>query len=202
MAIERVPVSIKLTQQWNGYAGIHAERTDMQGKLTAHNYHLRRTSHYFYPYLSLSYTPQKNHTLTTEVKVSYEDPSFQDLLPFLFATSQLIERVGNTDLKRSHQFRWILRYMFMKAAMVELTLSHKQNPIVDRIHVLPSGFQLQRINIDNSRYARLVLGLPIPVFKETSSTIGWTISTYGAIERTINKGLPEDAAALNTITSY
>lgn len=141
------------------------------------------------PYASLRYHLGHYQDLTLGVRSSYQRPAFRDVVGGSHRTTESIAREANLNLRTSYSYLLRLAYTYREAALLELSYSDTQRPIVDRI-MLPMGgpmvVGLQGVNLDYSRYLRLLLTLPLPLIQ--SDEFKWYATTYLAGQRQWDRG--------------
>ena len=141
------------------------------------------------PYGSLRYHLGRHQDLTLGLSSSYRRPAFRDVVGGSHRTTEAIAREANLHLRTSYSYLLRLAYTYREAALLELSYSDTQHPIVDRI-MLPIGgpmvVGLQGVNLDYSRYLRLLLSLPLPLIQ--SKELKWYATTYLAGQRQWDRG--------------
>ena len=141
------------------------------------------------PYASLRYHLGRYQDLTLGMSSSYQRPAFRDVVGGSHRTTESIAREANLHLRTSYTYLLRLAYTYREAALLELSYSDTQRPIVDRI-MLPIGgpmvVGLQGVNLDYSRYLRLLLSLPLPLIQ--SKELKWYATTYLAGQRQWDRG--------------
>ena len=141
------------------------------------------------PYASLRYHLGRYQDLTLGMSSSYQRPAFRDVVGGSHRTTEAIAREANLNLRTSYTYLLRLAYTYREAALLELSYSDTQRPIVDRI-MLPIGgpmvVGLQGVNLDYSRYLRLLLSLPLPLIQ--SKELKWYATTYLAGQRQWDRG--------------
>lgn len=139
------------------------------------------------PYLSLSYSPVRNHQITGELKSYYTRPAFRDLAPVTSPVQRSWSRTGNADLVASQSRVYVLRYSYMQAAQLEFSYTAIQRPIVELPTMDSRGnVLLQKVNLDYSRYWRGVLVLPVPLVQ--GERFRWLATSVGALQRQWDRG--------------
>ena len=141
------------------------------------------------PYASLRYHLGRDQDLILGVRSSYQRPAFRDVVGGSHRTTESIAREANLNLRTSYSYLLRLAYTYREAALLELSYSDTQRPIVDRIMLSIGGpmvVGLQGVNLDYSRYLRLLLTLPLPLIQ--SDELKWYATTYLAGQRQWDRG--------------
>lgn len=152
-------------------------------------------------YLSFSYDFSRKHRFSTMLQTYYKRPSFRDLMPYVSSSSGFLSREGNPDLKNSTRYNLSLSYTYLRAAMLEVSLSDEKNPIIEYLKPHKGGYTLAKTNLENSRYLRLVAGAPIPlIYRENG--LQWFASIYLAYHLQQDRGIVNAADYNRLFNAY
>lgn len=183
----------------------------LQGSLSANQYATRLLGGYkdleykrlrLLPRLTIQYNWAKKHSLTFEGKSSYTRPNFGDINVLQSPSTASWGREGNVDLQAEYKLNLALRYSFLRAAQLELSYADTHSPIVE----LPiqqsvnSTILLRKINLDYSRYLRLLLVLPIPIV--STKGFNWLATTVVAWHTQADRGIVANATYQNSFSAY
>lgn len=153
------------------------------------------------PYFSIGYNWAKNHRLSATFQTYYKRPDFRDLMPYISSSSTIVNRKGSTDMKNSTRYSLSLNYTFMRAAMLEVSLSSEKNPIVENIVLTGSAYHISKINLENSKYLRVVAGTPIPIITNERG-LSWLATTYLAYHLQRDKGVVNNVPYSHNFNAY
>lgn len=139
------------------------------------------------PYFYVAYNLSQNHRFTANFQTYYQRPNFRDLQPYTSSSSSVLKRKGNPNLKNSTRYNLSLNYTFKRAATLEINLSSENNPIVETI-VPDNNYYISKINLENSKYLRILVGAPIPIISNENG-LSWLATTYLAYHWQKDKGI-------------
>lgn len=128
-----------------------------------------------------------NNALALTFNSTYIRPSFRDLMDFSSEASAHLLRRGNSRLQASYRYSLAASYTYRKAAMLELSYADTHKPIVEGISLASGRYNLERLNLDYSRYVRALLVLPVPLLHQDE--MSWLASTYLAVQRQWDSGI-------------
>lgn len=153
------------------------------------------------PYFSMAYNLSQNHRFTVNFQTYYQRPNFRDLQPYTSSSSSILKRKGNPDLKNSTRYNLSLNYTFLRAAMLEINLSSEKNPIVETIARDHSNYYISKINLDNSKYLRVLVGAPVPIMSKNNG-FSWLATTYLAYHWQWDKGIVNEKPYKSHFNAY
>ena len=140
------------------------------------------------PYFSIRYDLAQNHRLSANFQTYYQRPNFRDLQSYTSSSSAVFKRKGNPNLNNSTRYNLSLNYVFMRAAMLEINLSTEKNPIVESITPEGDIYYITKINLENSKYLRVLAGAPVPIISKKNG-LSWLATTYLAYHWQKDKGV-------------
>ena len=140
------------------------------------------------PYFSITYNLSQNHRFTANFQTYYHHPSFRDIQPYISSSSSVLKRMGNPRLSNSTRYNLSLNYTFSRAAMLEINLSSEKNPITETIVHENGDYYIGKINLENSKYLRILAGAPIPIISRENG-LSWLTTNYIAYHWQKDKGL-------------
>lgn len=143
------------------------------------------------PYFSIRYNLSQNHSFSANFQTYYQRPNFRDLQPYTSSSSSVLKRKGNPNLNNSTRYNLALNYTFMRAATIEINLSSEKNPIVENIASEHGDYYISKINLENSKYLRIVAGAPVPIISKRNG-LSWLATTYLAYHWQRDKGIVSD----------
>lgn len=153
------------------------------------------------PRMTLLYRLAPKHLLTAELRSSYLRPSYRDLTPISTMSTDTWLREGNASLRPSRAYTAALRYTFMQAAQLELSYSRTSYPMVEQLLVARGGqISLRKVNLDDSRYWRGLIVLPLPL--ASSKGFSWLATTTAAIQRQEDRGSLQGNSYNQAFTTY
>lgn len=187
----------------SGYAGIQLNRDSRTGEYPSLDYSTDSVWWQPQPYASLTWDIAENHKLNAFFTTYYSRPTFRDLLPYTSSSSSMFYREGNPDLKSSYRYLTSLSYTFMNAAILEVSYSDAHSPIVEYISQTDGGaYVFRKMNLDRTRYMRVMAGLPIPAVNRKESGLFYLISTYAAFQRQWDEGGTPTDCYDNTFSAF
>lgn len=139
------------------------------------------------PRFNIGYQLAKNHQISAEMKSIATRPDFRDITPITTHGTASWDRIGNPDIQTAKSYIMSLRYSFMGAAQMEFSFSDTDKPIVEQpIETSAKNISLIKSNLDNSRYIRALIVLPIPLLQ--TKQIKWFATSVGAFQRQWDRG--------------
>ncbi len=171
--------------QVSGEVGLRLNR-DHRKAGTSTGAQLDETHLRLLPFASVRINLNAHNAVALTLSSTYIRPNFRDLMDFSSETSALLVRQGNSHLKTSYRYSLSASYTYRRAASLELSYVDTRHPIVESISRLGSRYTLQRQNLDYSRYARVLLALPVPLISRKE--FSWIASTYLAGQRQWDAG--------------
>lgn len=146
-----------------------------------------KTEYIFLPRFIMNYQFAKNHQISIGMQSRAKRPDFRDITPVSTHGTASWMRVGNPDVLTSKSYEASLKYTFMGAAQLELNYSDTDKPIVEQlIEKSPKNIIMTKSNLDNSRYIRALVVLPIPIIQ--NKYVKWFATSVGAFQRQWDKG--------------
>lgn len=137
-----------------------------------------------YVYAHCDLTPQ--YRVEFSYRNTFQLPNLRDLTPYATQASASALRTGNPELRTAYEHRWRLSVSYLRAAQLELTYQDTRDALVDAIVPQPTSYAFQRLNLESSRYVRVLLALPLPLVN--NRRMAWMASTYFAQQWQWDKG--------------
>ena len=116
-----------LNNQWDYQLGLRAEKVLTTGKLINKNQVTDNSYTNYFPTAFLNYSPNENHQFSISYTERINRPSFWDINPFRYYTSQNIYMTGNPFLLPSKVYKEEFTYTYKSKIIIQLMHSLATN---------------------------------------------------------------------------
>ena len=120
----------QFSEKWSLQAGVRAEQTNSEGKLTRadsikqNDDDVKRTYLNLFPSGALTWTLNKNNTLNFTYSRRIDRPTYEDLNPFEFKLDELTYNKGNAFLRPQYTDNYEISHTFMGFINTTIGYSH------------------------------------------------------------------------------
>jgi iron complex outermembrane receptor protein len=175
----------KQVKKWSFQGGLRLENTITKGYQVAYDSTFKRNFTNLFPSAFISYTLNKNNTLTVSYSRRINRPNYQDLNPFTFFLDSLSYRQGNPYLVPQFTNAFELSHSFMGKLITTLNYSRttdvfaqifKQDPQTKIVFFTPD-------NVASFTNMGISITAPLPVRK------WWSMNFFTNIYRNRYKGV-------------
>jgi iron complex outermembrane recepter protein len=175
----------KQVKKWSFQGGLRLENTITKGHQVASDSTFKRNFTNLFPSAFISYTVNKNNTLTVSYSRRISRPNYQDLNPFIFYLDSLSYRQGNPYLLPQFTHSLELSHSFKGKLITTLNYSNTSD-VFSQIFKQDPQTKIVFFTPDNvARFTNMGISItaPVPVAK------WWNLNFFTNIYRNHYKGI-------------
>lgn len=175
----------KQIKKWSFQGGLRVENTFAKGYQVTNDSTFKRSFTNLFPSAFISYTVNKNHTLTVSYSRRITRPNYQDLNPFTFFLDSLSYRKGNPFLLPQFTHGFELSHSFKGKLITTLNYSTTSD-VISQIFKQDPQSKIVFFTPDNvARFTNMGISItaPVPVAK------WWNLNFFTNIYRNHYKGI-------------
>lgn len=161
-----------LGDKWSIQAGVRAEQTNSEGKLTRADSikqaddDVKRTYTDFFPSAALTWNVNKKNSLNLTYSRRIDRPTYEDLNPFEFKLDELTYQKGNAFLKPQYTDNLELTHTFMGFINTTIGYSHVKDFATEVLDTTArNATYVQKENIATQDIYSFNIGAPLPIKK-------------------------------------
>ncbi len=172
-------------KKWSFQAGLRIENTNAQGNQVITHQTFKRDTTNLFPTAFVSYTVDKNNSLTVSYGRRIQRPNYQDLNPFTYFLDTLSYRQGNIYLKPQYTNNIELTHAFKGKFITTLNFNSTDDVISQIVRPEPNS-KIRYLTVDNVASFR---NIGISITAPLTFTKWWNANFFTNIYNNHYKGV-------------